>query len=89
MERLGICRKITDLGRYGQRTLDYFVTAEGEVDGYPSYGVGIAVCENGEETMVRGITTKEDEARSLADILATNYVTPVSLGDVVYDWLCR
>lgn len=84
-----MCSKITDLGRHGQRTLKYYLTTDTSEDGCVSYGAGIEIDESGENTFVRCITANRNEACSLIDTLATNFVTPVSLGDIVYDWLCR
>ena len=80
--RIETARKITDLGKAGQRTLVYYILKE-----KGSYGVGISIEESGEESVVRDVTVSEERALRLSDLLATNYVTPVSLRDVVYDWL--
>lgn len=86
-----ICRKISMLGGEKQRTLVYYLIA----DLLPrrlflaQYGVGVSVLESRDEVDVRCITPNRSRAVQLADLLASNYVTPVALGDVVYDWLCK
>jgi hypothetical protein len=93
MRRQELCKKVTDLGRAGQRTLSYFITIDGgrgEGDkAYLDYGVGVMIEESGEEALCRCLTVNDDEIKKLADLIATNYVTPVSLGDVIEDWLGR
>ena len=94
MEKIEICKKVTELGKEGQRTLVYFLTADTVVcdgisqKGKIDFGVGITIAESGEEVFVRGITTVEEEIKRLGDLLASNFVTPVTLKDIVEDWLC-
>ena len=86
MTKSEICRKVTDLGKLGQRTLVYSVTCDinqSERD----YGVSISIAENGEEMAIRCITTRVEQALGLVDLLASNFVTPVCLEDVVLDWI--
>lgn len=86
-----ICRKVTDLGKERQRTLVYFLTAEMDTVTYDSpveiFGVGICKLETGEKKIFRNVTSLRSRAEELVDILATNFVTPVSLEDVICDWL--
>ena len=92
MEIVEICRKITDLGRDTRRTLIYMITAEkysGENQNVPlEFGVGIKILETQESSFVNCITPNMEKITQLADLLASNFVTPISLKDVVYDWLC-
>ena len=90
MEKTEICRKIIRLENGESRTLvyslvtqrrDVFCTAD-------RYGADIEIAETGEEAAVNDISTDRDSALRLIDILATGYVTPVSLRDLVYDYLC-
>jgi len=81
-----MCRKVTDLGRFGRRTLVYSLIREA---GEAEYGVGIAVAESGERAEIHGVTPDRARAERLVDLLATYYVTPVALEDVVRDWLER
>jgi len=86
-----ICTKVLWLGTGSQLTLTYFVSVDdgtGDLPG-PHYGVGIRVKETGNVTFVRSITPEREKAERLADILASNFVTPTALYDCVYDWLCR
>lgn len=89
-----ICRKVTDLGEAGQRTLIYYITSERvkfpEIDGeVVDYGVKVSISESEEESTISGITTVREKIEELIDMLATGYVTPVILGDIVYDWLAE
>lgn len=87
-----ICKKVIFLGKENQRTLCYYVTT-GEIQhpdkegAIKTYGVGISIEEKEEFASVNSITTKKETAYKLIDILASNFVTPVSLYDVIYDWL--
>ena len=85
-----ICTKVLRLGRNGQRTLTYYITLDDDYRHVPSiqYGVGIRMDETGEETCFRAITPDRSSADRLLDLLASNFVTPMSLCDAVYDWLC-
>jgi hypothetical protein len=86
-------RKIRTTG--GERlTLIYSVTIDelseaSLASGLESYGASVAVKESGEEICIRHITLRSAEIFSLTSVLSRNYVTPSTLGDVVYDWLCR
>ena len=94
MKKIEICKKVTELGKEGQRTLVYFLTADdaeceiGRKGEKTDFGVGISIEESGEEVFVRRITPAESEIKRLCDLLASNFVTPIALGDVIYDWLC-
>lgn len=92
MKKEEICRKIIDLGKDSQRTIVYYlVISEDDFTELEkpvkSYGVAIEVKERNELTAVSKITTRTEKANRLLDLLASNFVTPVSLYDVVYDWL--
>ena len=52
------------------------------------YGVGISIPERNDEELVGNITPDREKAMQLIDLVASNFVTPVTLRDVVYDWLC-
>lgn len=62
-----------------------------EVDGFrcESYGVMITDCATGQEHRRRHITSSAMDAASLLDLLVRNRVSPVSLDDVLEDWLGR
>lgn len=62
-----------------------------EVDGFrcESYGVMITDCATGQEHRRRHITISAQDAASLLDLLVRNRVSPVSLDDVLEDWLGR
>lgn len=86
-----ICRKITDLGKYGRRTLVYCMTVDNAESDTPceEYGIAVRVFESGEECEIRKITTDVNVAEKMLDVFATNYVTPVSLKYVVEDWIAK
>jgi len=83
MKETEYCRKTVNLGRYGRRTLVYSLLSN-ERGGF---GVSIAIPEFGETEIVEDIVPDRGTVLSLLDMLATNFVTPVSLRDVLEDWL--
>lgn len=92
MRKVEVCRKFTDLGCKEQRTLSYFITVDTVADNISEspleyFGVSVSIDEISEEASVRGITFSYSRIHHLTDILATNLVTPISLPDVVSDWL--
>ena len=91
MEKREICRKITDLGKYGKRTLSYSITVDGPCEDVScaEFGICVKVLESGEESEVRRLTPNKEEAERLRDLAATNFVTPVSLSYIAQDWLER
>ena len=60
-----------------------------EVDGFhcESYGVLLIDPLTGEEARVRHVTVNAHRAVELLDALARGGVTPVTLKDVIEDWL--
>ncbi len=54
-----------------------------------SYGVGVAILESGEAGIVPNVTFCRTKIESLIETLAAHLVTPVTVRDVVEDWLCR
>lgn len=65
-------------------TVDLFTCETGaELEGY---GV-MAAMEGGDTAAVRCVTVHSEEARRLLDVLRRGRVTPVTLRDVVEDWV--
>lgn len=62
-----------------------------EVDGFhcESYGMMVTDEATGEEARCRHVTVNAQEAMELLRLLVSNAVTPVTLADVVEDWLAR
>lgn len=91
MIRTEICKKVTELGRYGRRTLSYSLIEDGPDEEIPitEYGVGVRVEESGEEFLARRFTADREEAFAALDLFATNFVTPISLQYVVEDYIER
>lgn len=60
-----------------------------EVDGFhcESYGIMVREAESGEEAAVRHITVNGSEALALLNAVARLAVSPVTLKDVVEDYL--
>jgi hypothetical protein len=52
-----------------------------------SYGIRVSALERGETVLLRNITVSENKILELTQSLARNFVTPVTLRDVVRDWL--
>ena len=70
----------------GAFVLEYHLLEELRADGCEDYGV--EVCSSfGDSDCVRGITVCREDAVTLLGRLARNAVTPVTLRDVVEDWL--
>lgn len=70
----------------GAFVLEYHLVEESREDGRKDYG--IEVCSSsGDGDCVRGITVCREEAAALLHLLARNTVTPVTLRDVMEDWL--
>lgn len=84
MTKTELCRKITGLDG-GLRTLVYYLIDEGE--GLARYGVSLVLLESREEREVRRLSNDKERIEKLLDILATNFITPNSLNDVVYKFL--
>ena len=90
MEKYEVCRKIRTISALGRRTFVYsIVVGEEEIEGenVECYGIAVRICESGDETVISGMTTKHSEALFLIDRLASNFVSPVLLADVVSDWI--
>jgi hypothetical protein len=93
VRKMEVCRKVSNFRSGEKRTIVYFVTIDDLTDTssgtqIENYGVGVSVCENGEEVFIRRITFSRAGILSLIELLAANLVTPVTASDVVYDWLC-
>ncbi|MDR3277510.1 MAG: DUF6514 family protein [Oscillospiraceae bacterium] len=54
-----------------------------------SYGIRVSALERGDTALLRDITVNGDKILELTQTLARNFVTPATLRDVVYDWLCE
>jgi len=48
---------------------------------------GVCIRGKEEEMAISGITVSADRIRSLAELLLRNRVTPISLPEIVEDWL--
>ena len=92
MNKIEICRKTLDLESGHTVTLIYSITIdewEYPISGiiHEYYGVSVMISEGAEDACIQCVTLSERKAYTLIDVLAENYVTPVSLYDVVHDWL--
>ena len=69
--------------------LSYYLVCEPGMDGAWQYGAEIWAERPGETSRacVRGITILRGRIETLVRLLAGGTVTPVSLSDVVQDWL--
>ena len=74
--------EITVLGM----TVRYHLVEENLRSERVSYGIEVST-SLGERGCVRDITDSYDDIRSLLDRLIRNTVTPVTLPDVIEDWL--
>lgn len=92
MRHIEICRKTSQLNADKESTIIYYITvdqvndADAGID-LENYGVGVTIAESGETKIIPNITFSKTEILLLAALLATHLVTPVTVGDVVEDWL--
>lgn len=93
MRKTEICRKTAALDDGRELTLIYYMTIDELTDimtgqEFENYGVCVCLFESGEEETIRSVTFNAKGIQALLDLLSSNLVTPVTVGDVVYDWLC-
>lgn len=71
------------------RDYDYYITVDETDTGYASWeSYGIRIEERGGlQATVRAITTSLARIEELGRLLVRNAVTPVTLADVISDWL--
>ena len=85
-----ICRKYVDFGKEEMKTLIYCLVEDSTVyEEKTAYGVSVEIPEKGESVCISDLTTYKEEAEHLLDLLATGFVTPVAVKDIVEDWLGR
>lgn len=74
-------------------TIVYYVTIDEFTDAttgivLETYGVGVTIVESGESEIIPNVTFSKTNILTLINLLSHHLVTPVTLSDVVYDWLC-
>ena len=78
-----------------QKTFVYYVTEStpeprfNESGRGRRFGVCVSDLSGKERIAVNDVTSIRGTAERLVDTLARNEVTPITLYDVVYDWICR
>jgi hypothetical protein len=92
MRKTEICRRTATLEDGRELTLIYYMTIDEFTDimtgqEYENYGVCVCLFESGEEEMIRSVTFSARGIQALLDLLSSNLVTPVTVCDVVNDWL--
>lgn len=93
MRQMEICRKGINLGAEEEKTLIYYVTINDLNDDatgivLESYGVGVTIVESGETAVISNVTLSNTRILELIHVLADHLVTPVTVADIVDDWLC-
>ena len=71
------------------RRFDYYLTVERMTGGlcpWESYGIRVEE-QGGGCAFIRGVTCSRARIRELAELVIHHRVTPLSLADVVADWL--
>lgn len=58
-------------------------------DGEKGYGIRIAAEPGGEQAEAKELSPQREEVEALLGRMARCQVTPVTLADVAYDWLCE
>ena len=77
---------LTERADVSASVLEYHLLEEPREDGRRDYGVEVC-SSDGDSDCVRGITVCREDAAELLRLLARNTVTPVTLRDVIEDWL--
>lgn len=70
-----------------EQSMDYYLLEEQREDASEKYGIRI-LCEQ-ETACIRGITDSQCGILSLLDRVMEGLVTPITLLDVVEDWLLQ
>ena len=75
-----------------ERTIAYYITADVLSDPVTEtartlYGVGVTILESSETEVVSSILFAKEDVLNLARLLADNLVTPVTVSDIIVDWL--
>jgi len=75
---------------HGELTIVYTVLTDENVEcGHDGKCYGVRICTSeGEAEEVHCLTSDITAIESLYDLLVDGLVTPTTLKDVVYDWLC-
>jgi hypothetical protein len=96
MRQMEICRMNSKLSQDEENaqesTIVYFVTIDDLTDVasgiiLESYGVGVTICQSGESAVIPNVTLSKTSILTLVELLSAYLVTPVSVGDIVDDWL--
>ncbi len=92
MRHMEITKQLVHTDTRTTHTIVYYVTVNelvqpetGAVLEY--YGIGVTICESGESAIISNVTFSKTDILSLVSLLSTCLVTPVSVRDVVDDWL--
>lgn len=76
----------TEEGR--EINLEYSLTEEEELD-TRQYGIRATIVETGESAEVKNISVSKENVLELMENISRCSVTPCTLYDVVYDFLCK
>lgn len=93
MREMEYCKKSVSFDTEEPKTLVYHVTIdEMHVPASESiietYGIGVTIFESGETALIQNVTLSKSRIMSLSGLLAAHLVTPVTVNDIVEDWLC-
>jgi hypothetical protein len=69
-----------------RQVINYYMLIEERADDTENYGVELA-CANGERAQICRVTPSQNRALGLVSQLMRYAVTPVTLHDIVEDWL--
>lgn len=87
MRELPITTRAASMEGSRRITLQYIILVEETPEGLESYGVKVTELETGESASALKLTTRVPKIYGLVEKLAENTVTPISLMDVLADWL--
>ena len=66
----------------------YLIENEDAESGEICFGIEISESSGGASSCIKNITSKREKVKGLIEKLADGTVTPVTLYDIVYDWVC-
>lgn len=69
-------------------TILYYLTDSEDEASVKEYGMGIRIEDTGEEERIDRISPSKAKVEELIELCFKNEVTPTTLFDIVYDYIC-
>ena len=70
-------------------TVSYYLTFSDNGSTPGEYGIAVKISENGDTCQIDHISPRKQYVENLLELCFKNLVTPTSLNDIVYDYLCE